>query len=105
MSACAWQELWAEGIRTVRLPTSELANLDTLALSLSQHSSVYFVVFAPTLSAATCDRLWDALSGMPLLAACCCSAKPAPCASMCCISNRQNDIHAIVTLAVIACLI
>ena len=50
----------------MRLPTSELANLDTLALSLSQHSSVYFVVLAPLLTTATCDRLLAALSGEPM---------------------------------------
>ena len=50
----------------MRLPTSELANLDTLALSLSQHSSVYFVVLAPLLATATCDRLLATLSGEPM---------------------------------------
>lgn len=66
MPAFAWQALWAKGMRTVRLPASELANLDTLALSLSQHSSIYFVVLAPLLTAATCDRLFATLSGEPM---------------------------------------
>ena len=59
----AWQALTADGVRVVRLPLREVGSLDTLALSLSQHCHVFFVVVLPLLGPAQYEAVWATLSG------------------------------------------
>ncbi len=59
----AWQALTVDGVRVVRLPLREVGSLDTLALSLSQHCRVFFVVVLPLLGPAQYESVWATLSG------------------------------------------
>ena len=59
----ARQALGQHGVRIVRLPVREVADLDMLALSLSQHPRTHFAVVLPALAERDRAAVWAALSG------------------------------------------